>query len=552
MMKYRSKITAAVVIGSLAFSSCTDHFESFNSDKTGFTDELQEYDFQKYQLKFEIMQSGIYFNYNWGSGKNWPFQIMQNLGQDMYSGYFHDMNNAFNNKNSTYAINDGWTSSNWFNTYKYILPEIDKCEAINAEQHGLLGVAKILKVETMHRIADVYGPIIYTKFGQSGDNVDTQEAAYKAFFTDLDEAVKLIQEFKKANPNAEPFKEVDMLMPSDKRTMSQWLKFANSLRLRLAIRVANVNKTLAQTEVKKAFDSQLGFIEGSNETVAVSTASGKYTNPLGEINMAWSEVYMGATMESLLNGYQDPRAAKFYQPAVGGPITWKDDTGEKSLNELSERSASGRFKGIPQGTGLTTADNRYKLHSKSTIAQNTDAILMTAAEVWFLRAEAALRGLSTENAKVCYETGVKTSFAQWGAGSADAYLASHNVPSNYEDCFDKQYDMQARITTTPNWDDATTQEQQLEKIITQKWLACYPEGGEAWTEQRRTGYPKLFKVMVNNSGGAISTDDMVRRLPFPASLETDFPTQYQNLIKALGGANTGGTRLWWDAGKNNF
>lgn len=551
MIKNISKITAALcLVSTLSLCGCTSHFESDNQDKTAFTDELQEYDFQKYLLKFEIIQSGIYFNYNWGSGKNWPFQIMQNLGQDMFSGYFHDMNNAFNDKNSTYAINDGWTSSHWSNTYKYIMPEITKCEEINANQPGLLGITKILKVETMHRIADVYGPIVYTKFGQEGDNIDTQADAYKAFFSDIDKGIELIQDFMTENPQTEPFKDADLLMPIGKRTLGQWLKFANSLRLRLAIRVSNADKTLAQAEITKAFNSSIGFLESSDETVAVSTGNGKYTNPLGEINMGWSEVYMGATMESLLNGYNDPRADKFYQKAVGGNITWKDDNGEKSLNELFP--ICGTFKGIPQGTGLTTADNRYRLHSRSTVTTTTDAILMTAAEVWFLRSEAALRGLSTENAKACYEAGIKTSFQQWGVSGADMYLMSHNTPANYIDAFNSQYNMNARITTTPNWDDATTPEEQLEKIATQKWLACYPEGNEAWSEQRRTGYPKLFRVQQNNSGGKIDTEIMIRRLPFPASLIKDFPTQYSAMLKALGGADNGGTRLWWDTGKNNF
>lgn len=74
--------------------------------------------------------------------------------------------------------------------------------------------------------------------------------------------------------------------------------------------------------------------------------------------------------------------------------------------------------------------------------------------------------------------------------------------------------MKALITTTPNFDDAVNQEEQLEKIITQKWIACWPEGMEAWAEQRRTGYPKLFKVQTNNSNGTIDTDIMIRRLPF--------------------------------------
>jgi hypothetical protein len=91
-----------------------------------------------------------------------------------------------------------------------------------------------------------------------------------------------------------------------------------------------------------------------------------------------------------------------------------------------------------------------------------------------------------------------------------------------------------------------------EKIITQKWIACWPEGMEAWAEQRRTGYPKLFKVQTNNSNGTIDTDIMIRRLPFSQDDAKKDPEQYKNLCTALGGADNGGTRLWWDTGKNNF
>lgn len=550
-MKKGTKYIALTLIGGLlSFSACTDSFESDNRSKTGFNEDLQNYDFQKYLLKFEIIQTGIYFNYNWSGGYNWPFQIMQNLGQDMFAGYFHDMNNAFNDKNSSYALNDGWTASNWNNTFSYIMPEVIKCETINAEQPALLGVAKIQKVELMHRISDVYGPIVYSKFGKEGDNVDTQEAAYKQFFADLDEGTKLLTDFIKANPGVEPFADADLLMPTGKRVLSQWIKFANSLRLRLAIRVSNVNKTLAASETKKALEQSNGVLENANETVAVSTEEGKYSNPLGELSQSWGEVFMGATMESILNGYKDPRMSKFYNPAKGGDITWKVPGGTETMKELFPIAET--YKGVPQGTNITTADNRYSLHSRSIIKQASNAILMTAAEVWFLRAEAALRGLTTEDAKICYETGVKTSFQQWGANGAEDYLKSQNKPADYKDTFDAKFNMPALIKTTPNWNDANGQEEQLEKIITQKWLACYPEGGEAWAEQRRTGYPKLFKVHSNNSGGTINTNDMIRRLPYPANLQEKNPTQYSALKAALGGADTGGTRLWWDAGKNNF
>lgn len=547
-MKFTKYLAILLAGGLLGISTaCTDSFDSDNKNKTGFDSDLQEYDFQKYLLKFEIIQSGIYFNYNWGSGTNWPFQIAQNLGQDMFSGYFHDFNQAFNDKNSVYALNDGWTSTHWIYNYFYIMPEVQKCEQINIEQPALLAITKILKVELMHRVADCYGPLVYSKFGQEGDNVDDLKTAYKQFFADLENGITALNTFMKNNPGVEPYKDADMLTPN--KTLADWIKFGNSLRLRLAMRVANVDKAMATEQAKKSFDLK-EFLESSTEVISVSTAGG-YKNPLGEINKSWGEVFMGATMESVLNGYNDPRISKYYDKASGGKITWKDDKGNEQV--LPQKfSYAGTFKGIPQGTGITTADDRYRMCSRSTVSQTTNPILMTAAEVWLLRAEAALRGISSENAKECYEKGVKTSFEQWGVSGADTYLQSNAVPNEYKDPFDETFDMEALIKTTPNWNDASGIEEQFEKIMTQKWLAIYPEGTEAWTEQRRTGYPKLFKVKVNKSGGAIDTDIMIRRLPFPADLQKSNPAQYSSLKSALGGADNGGTRLWWDAGKNNF
>ena len=138
------------------------------------------------------------------------------------------------------------------------------------------------------------------------------------------------------------------------------------------------------------------------------------------------------------------------------------------------------------------------------------------------------------------------------SGSADSYLNSGNTPADFKDALESRFDAKAMTDITPQWDETDTNERKLERIITQKWIACYPEGVEAWSEQRRTGYPKLFKVYENNSNGTISTDIMIRRIPFPASLQEDNSDQYNKLLQLLGGANTGGTRLWWDVGQNIF
>ena len=90
-------------------------------------------------------------------------------------------------------------------------------------------------------------------------------------------------------------------------------------------------------------------------------------------------------------------------------------------------------------------------------------------------------------------------------------------------------------------------------IITQKWIAMFPEGCEAWAEQRRTGYPRLFPVRYNHSqNGCIDTEIMVRRLNFPGTLQTEDPDQYLALVETLGDPDDGGTRLWWDVESNGL
>jgi len=74
----------------------------------------------------------------------------------------------------------------------------------------------------------------------------------------------------------------------------------------------------------------------------------------------------------------------------------------------------------------------------------------------------------------------------------------------------------------------------------------YPDGQEAWSEFRRTGYPKIFPVVINNSGGKISTDIQIRRLQFPSTEYRDNSGYVSEAVSLLGGADTGGTKLWWD------
>lgn len=522
----------------LGFTACTGNFEAYNTNGTGFPDDLKEQEFNKYGMPLKIVQQGIYFNYDWGGGKNWTFQVMQNLGADMFSGYFHDFNPFIEGHgNTTYNMQDGWNGSFWENTYGYILPEIRKSEELTENDYpSFFGITRILKVELMHRVADLYGPIIYTQFGmKTGSMPDTQAEAYRAFFKDLDLGIQNIRTYMETHPGEEHFSKFDILMPEGKRTYAEWIRFANSLRLRLALRIAMADPELAAAQAKKALADPGGLLEDDDDIVAVSTVGSGYNNPLGEISQSWGEAILNANLESYMVGYRDPRLPRYFEKATGG-------VGDE-LFPIKET-----FKGIRQGTGFN--HKNYAGHSRSTIRQSSNAVLMTAAEVWFLRAEAALRNWSTDNPRHCYENGVRASFAQWSAGDVTAYLKTPRSPADYKDAFNSAFDMQAVSTVTPVWDDEATQEEKLEKIITQKWIACYPEGCEAWAEQRRTGYPRLFPVLINESQGTVDSSLGPRRLNFYVGIQTANPEQYVALQTALGGSDNCGTRLWWDTGRN--
>ena len=541
MKRWRTYLFAgycAVVLG-----ACTGNFRDLNDDKSGITDKELEADDNGLGYRLGIVQQGVYFNYDYGKGKNWSFQMIQNLNADMFSGYMHDPKPLQGGShNSDYNLQDGWNGSMWQFTYSYIMPEIYRLEQTAPEQKPVFyAIAKILKVLVMHRVTDYYGPVIYSHFGDRGNEYvpDSQEEVYGRFFDDLDEAETILTGAVRERGVSEEFGKFDLLLDG---SYVSWIRLAASLRMRLAVRVACVLPERAAAEFRKSLEGSYGVIETNPANAAVST-SGTYTNPLGEINRNWNEAVMNASMESIMVGYGDPRLEKYFEPCKSDLVIL-DGNGNSVTVPLK-----GGFHGIRQGTAFS--HNYYAAFSRLTVETTTDAVLMTAAEVWFLRAEAALRGWTGEDTETCYRNGVTMSFAQWQASGCEQYLASDAAAIGYSDPVDPENDIAARCRVSPRWDESASPGLKLERIITQKWIAMYPEGCEAWAEQRRTGYPRLFPVRYNHSmGQSLDTETMIRRLPYPATLETSDPEQYAALVKALGGPDDGGTRLWWDTGRN--
>lgn len=399
------------------------------------------------------------------------------------------------------------------------------------------GVALLIQVEAMDRVTDRFGPIPYTKVGTSLTSApyDSQQSVYQTFFKQIDTAVTNLKTYVSANAGKSTLGASDYIYNGD---YTEWLKFANSLRLRLAMRLSKADAATAQQQAQKALTDAGGLLTTPSDDAAIAQTGGR-ENDLHMISGDWLNTNMSAAIGSYLIGYHDPRLPIYFQPANSGAGT-----------------LAGQFVGIRAGSLIGSNQGTYSnfanLNTSQTFLYTTPQLIMTAAEVWFLRSEAALRGWSSENAQTDYETGVTTSMSQWGANVGGYLSDATSTEANFVDPINPANNAAALSAITIKWDNAATPEQKLERIITQKWLAIFPDGQEAWADYRRTGYPKLFTVANNFSGGTIDSQTQVRRLPYPANEYTTNTAAVTQAVTLLGGPDNGGTRLWWDVNKANF
>jgi hypothetical protein len=503
-----------VAVGLLTFQSCTKDFEEINTDP---------YRPQNIPVGEEFKQvlQNIY-----SYSPAWITQLQQNLIADVYSGYMMPPTPFRGNSNNmTYDLVDGWNEWPWNVAYGSVMSPLRRMEQNAGTNFPEFNAwAKICRVEAMHRLSDIYGPIIYSQYGiltpNGGVEYDCQQKAYELFFADLDAAVAALTPLKDdANAKAN-FAKFDLVYGGD---ITKWIQFANSLHLRLAIRISRVSPAVAKAEGEKAMSQSVGLITSNDGNFLVSSADGS-THPLNVMDNAWNDIRMAAPMESILVGYNDPRLEKYFEPSV---------------------ISTGAYKGIRQGIAIA-AKSDYE--GFSALDDPAKVQLMTAAEVYFLRAEAALLGWSSTGgtAQSLYEQGVQTSFDQHGAGSATTYLASTASAIPYIDPVNAANNAGPASSVSPKWDDAAATAVKWEQIITQKWIAMYPDGQEAWSEYRRTGFPRLYPVLVNNSAGKIDSNKGIKRINFPAPEYRTNKEEVNRAVQCLGGADNGGTALWWD------
>lgn len=542
-MTMNNKLFRIIVLVSAAIAgcACTSNYEEINKNPYGVSDDEMQRDGYVIRASLVGIASGVI------SPDVNTTQFTECLLGGTMGGYMADANAGFSNTISNYNPTDNWT--NVFMQSDRIIPVIyTNYKQLHqvTDDPVILAVGDIVKVAAMHRVTDTYGPIPYTKIGQDGSlNVpyDSQEDVYKAMFQELNAAVDSLLPNRTNNFAAE----ADAIYGGN---VDKWIKLANSLKLRLAMRISYANPTLSKEMAESAVNNEVGVITANDDNARFSTW-GTDGNPI-KVAVEYNKVqthddgtscttsagdsHVAADILCYMNGYSDPRRAAYF---TRGEWTGYD------------------FVGMRRGITIPDQVSIGHKYSGFTLKINDPVCWINAAEVAFLEAEAvAVFGYDMGgSAKDFYEKGIELSFEQWGVGNAAAYIAdAESVPETYTDPAGSNTYNETLSTITVAWDESASTAQKQERIITQKWIANWLLGNEAWADWRRTGYPTLIPATDsgNKSNGTVDSRKGARRMAYPSNEAVSNAENYQTALSTLlGGADNMSTRLWFDCNPDN-
>ena len=540
MKNILQKFGFLVLFTIVLLSGCTGKFEEIN--KSPNSPEPSQVD-PKFVLSFVISRSMMPTS---------TYQNNQLLISDKYAQYYaNDL--GFAAYNSYNQVDQG-ISSMWSGiTYTYLnhLNTVIRNFEDQPEHTNVVQIARIWKSWLMLRATDIWGDIPYFQacIG-TGDNppYDRQQDIYDDLFKTLADAANKFDATKN-NPLT-----LDMLYSGD---YDGWRKFANSLRLRMAMRISLADPARAKTEAEAAIAA--GLINNAEIRASIRTDNNSTSSQSPYYSYFSGGGYgMSLTMENILTGLGgqpwpddvfattrpdvvDPRGPLMYDPvnlsAAGNPDwvgTWRG-------------SRPGLISGTQAMTATVARMGRY-VYSNPTRRFN----VFKYSEICFLLAEAKARfpswSTGSGTAESWYTEGIRDNMAEWGISSAvvDAYLLSNSPNVNG--------------TTVAFSDVSGNNNTVLDKIMTQKWLAMFPDcSWDSWADHRRTNKPKLIPYEGVDSqwfpGNYDNTNDgpqsFIRRIAYPVNEQT---LNKENLDAALsiigfGGGNYVGyirKPVWWD------
>lgn len=429
--------------------------------------------------------------------------------------------------------------------------------------HNLHWAARIWRVYLFSRLTDIYGDIPYfnASKGYSDQNFtpefDIQSEIYSDFFSELDSAVNMMDE------NKRPV-EGDLLYNGD---VEKWIKFANSLRLRLGLRLVRVNSSLAQQQVQEAISG--GVLENNDDNCAIPY--GPYTGSDGEFRgNATGQLFsendrdqgmcgfrIASTLAEYLRSTDDPRfliygrmydysgssyvditdwftdIPGFVQGIPQGNYWWHD--AEFADGDYAEWGHwfdwSDGLNGRPDGYWHDYG-SRYLMPSEYMAHPENPFFVITYGEVELLLAEAAVRGWGATDALTHFTDGMNASFELIPAALKGAPVISDQQIDEFFDA----------LGTLP-----VSQADWLELINNQLWVIHFLDPIEAYNNWRRSGYPELTPWAGDQNGwDTPGANEIPRRFNYPNYIEFYNPQNFQEAINRIGGSDDWLARVWWD------
>lgn len=392
-----------------------------------------------------------------------------------------------------YNITSSDTEGAWTYLYNVAMDLKDmENKATASGEEVYVGVSKLLQAYTFSVLTDLYGDIPFTDAMQSRKNIapayDTQASIYPKLITMIEEGIASVKSGKGTISST-----ADVVYGGD---VTKWEKFGNSLKLRLLNHLSKKDASAAATFL--ATNPVLIDTYSDNAKVPFGTVASN-ANPIYQFDVlsGRKDQAVASTIVDKMTTLSDPRLKHYFAPVENG-------------------SLAGQY--IGNAPGNNTDDSGKTLYSRVGSAYasvNSPVMLISAAEVNFVKAEVYHRASNSSAAQTAYETAITQDFLALGLASSDVTTYLANTSVGY---------------------DGT-----LQRIMEQKWITMFQAPYESWVDWRRTGYPSLSPSTNNRTSGVIP-----RRLPYPTvEINTNgtnlaagpgIPVPYVTLL----------TKVWWD------
>lgn len=555
-MKQSKYITIITMACALFFASCSDEYmENMNTDpsKTATIDPNAQLTTAQLQTYGDLSMMEIYRNYHYAFTQ----QLMGCWNTTNYGG--------------RHTLDNNEMSRIWTSFYTQSLKNIIDAQyrtAEDAEKVNINSVLRIYRVYLMSIITDTYGDAPFSEAGlgflegKFNPKYDKQEDIYNAFFLELEDAVNKIDPTKDKVTG-------DLIYAGD---VTKWQQLANSLRLRFAMRISNVNPTKAQTEFENALAANGGVITDASSdalikymTIAFSFGQEAYSdyrgNSLSQLlfgnDPANNPSYLCSTFFNQLYNSGDPRTFKISRCYYDGLMSaTSPDNRVDITQEMIEKGIDfsprdpGAYSWEPWPTGYdsdicaelavnnpsVTATMAREVEPKlanNFLKSDNPGVVMTSAEVKFLMAEATVKkwNVGSVSAEDLYKQGVRAAM--------DFLTDNYGCTATTDAEFDAFIQDKGAFGHTDN--------QKLEAINTQAWILHFTNPAECWANVRRSGYPKLKSPAEYGFGQYLTGGTEIPvRLCYPVLESSYNKKSYNEAIERMGGTDNWHSLLWWD------